>query len=259
MRRSEKEITGWKIEPGSLDSPLIIAHRGHSAAAPENTMDSFRRAVESGADGVELDVRLTKDGEVAVIHDRRVDRTTTGNGPIGTSTLAEARRLDAGSWFSPLFKSARVPSLNEVFDELPPTFLVNVELKVMGHGLMALVSKVVESIRHYGRWDSTLVASSNPLALGLLRLLEPRVFRGYIWSDRLPRPIGTRWLSPAVHPHWMDPGRDTFTPSLLERLHRLGKPVLARDLDVGSDLERLAAMRLDAVATDCPEVLVRQR
>ena len=123
----------------------------------------------------------------------------------------------------------------------------------------------LSGLRAY-QWDSLYhrmrhrpVASSNPLALELLRLLEPRVFRGYIWSDRLPRPIRTRWLSPVVRPHWMDLGRDTFTPSLLERLHRVGKPVLARDLDVGSDLERLAAMRLDVVATDCPEVLVRQK
>ena len=107
--------TSWRIAPGSLASPLIIAHRGDISAAPENTLESFRRAVEVEADGVELDVRLTRDREVAVIHDRGVERTTTGNGPIGTFTLAEVTELDAGSWFDSRFESARVLCIVSTF------------------------------------------------------------------------------------------------------------------------------------------------
>ena len=222
-------------------------------------MESFRSAVTAGADGVELDVRLTGDGEVAVIHDRRVDRTTNGNGPIGTFTMAEVQQLDAGSWFAPAFKSARVPSLGEVFEELPPSFLVNVELKVRGTGAASLVSKVVEVVRRHNRLDSVLVASFNPLALSMLRAVESRIARGYVWNRRHPLPMRARWMSPLVGPHWMDPDRDTFTQEVLERSHSSGRPVLAWDLDVGTDLKRVTEMGLDAVVTDRLDVWLRQR
>ena len=83
--------------------------------------------------------------------------------------------------------------------------------------------------------------------------------RGYIWSQRLPWPVRSQWPRPLAAPHWMDPASGTFTPRLLDRCHRMGKPVLARDLAVGIDLERLVAMGLDAVVTDCPEVLAKQK
>ena len=157
----------WNISPGSLLSPLIIAHRGDSSEAPENTMEAFRRAVEAGADGIELDVRLTRDREVVVIHDWLIDRTTPGAGPVGTHTLAELKKMDAGSWFDPRFKSARVPTLAEVFEGLPASLLVNVEIKVRGHGVLPLVSRVVETVRRCDRYETTLVASFHPVALGL--------------------------------------------------------------------------------------------
>ena len=234
-----RKATGWNIVPGSLDGPLIIAHRGDSNAAPENTLEGFRRALVAGADGV--------------------DRTTTGKGPIGTFTLAEVKQLDAGSWFAPAFKSARVPTLGEVFEELPPSFLVNVELKVRGTGLQSLVSRVVDVIRRHHRWKSTLVASFNPLALAILRAIEPKIARGYVWNRRHPLPLSARWAFPLVAPQWMDPDRDTFTPEVLRRSHARGLPVLAWDLDAGTDLKNAAEMELDAVVTDRLDMWLKQR
>ncbi len=249
----------WRIAPGSLESPLIIAHRGDSSTFPENTIESFRRAVDIGADGIELDVRLTRDGQVAVFHDRRVDRTTTGTGVVGSFTMSELKTLDAGSWFGPEFEAIRVPTLDEVFDELPPSFLINVEMKVRGLGFRPLASRVVAAIRRHDRFESTLVASFHPLALWVARVMEPRIARGFIWADHHPLPLRARWFSFLADAHWVDPDKSTFSPELLERYHRRGKPVLAWDLDVGTDLERLAKMGLDAVVTDYPAVFTRQK
>ena len=259
MVEASQRVNSWNVVPGSLAFPLIIAHRGDCSAAPENTMEAFRGAVEVGADGFEFDVRLTKDGEVVVMHDRRVDRTTTGKGPVGTFTLAELRKLDAGSWFSPRFQSARVPTLAEVFEEISPSVLVNVELKVKGYGVKPLVSRVVDMIRRYDRFESTMVASFNPMALLAVRLIESRIKRGYIWCQQHPLPIRQRWLSPLANPYWMDPDLKTFTPKLLDRFHRQGKPVLAWDVDAGTDLQPLAKMGLDALVTDCSEAWLKQR
>ncbi|MEE9286188.1 MAG: glycerophosphodiester phosphodiesterase family protein [Dehalococcoidia bacterium] len=250
---------GWPVAPGSRDVPLIIAHRGFSAAAPENTLQAFQLALDAGADGVELDVRLTRDRRVAVFHDRRVDRTTSARGPVGTFTLAQLQSLDVGSWFDPRFKGARAVTLEEVFDALPHDFLVNVELKVRGLGVNALASRVVEIVRRCRRFDSTVVASFNPLALALVARMEPRIIRGYAWNRRHPLPLRRRWFVPLGRPRWMDPDLMTFTPALLDTLHRQGRPVMAWDVDTGQDLRSLCAMRLDAIVTDDPGQWVRLR
>ena len=237
----------------------MIAHRGGGGIAPENTLAAFRKALEMGVDAIELDVRLTRDGYVVVIHDRRVDRTTTGKGSVGTYTLGELKSLDAGSWFGPQFRGEQVPTLGEVFEALPVDLPIYVELKARGHRAWHLVVRIVDIIRRYGRWESTLVASFNPIAMAFLQAIEPRIIRGYIWSSQHPLPMRARWLGPLVKPHWFAPDRRTFTPKMLAWFHARGKAVAAWDLDTGTDMKRLKEMRLDAVVTDHPEVLVRQK
>ena len=110
---------------------IVMAHRGYSGKAPENTMAAFELALEVGSDGLELDVHLTKDGDVVVIHDGTLNRTTNGTGRVGDYTMAELKELDAGSWFSPEFKGARLPSLRQVLDLIKDeNVMLNVETKM---------------------------------------------------------------------------------------------------------------------------------
>ena len=253
------KINSWRISPGSPGCPLIIAHRGASGLAPENTLAAFHKALEVGADAIELDVRLTRDGRVVVIHDRMLNRTTTGKGPVGTYSLEEVKSLDAGSWFGPQFSGERVPTLEEVFDVMPPEFPVYVELKARGHGGLPLALRVLNIIRRYERWESTLVASFNPMAMALLRAAGPRIIRGYIWSRHHPLPMRARWFSPLVKPHWFAPDRGSITPALLARFHSQGNPVAAWDVDARTNMHDLTKMGLDAVVTNHPEYFVSQK
>ena len=123
-------VTTWQIDPGSLRLPLIIAHRGDLSTAPENTLPAFQRALAAGADGVELDVRLTRDGQLIVFHDRHLERTSNGQGRVDRKTFSDVRALDVGSWSSPEFKGEVAPTLDEVFELLPRDYLINVEMKV---------------------------------------------------------------------------------------------------------------------------------
>jgi len=100
----------------SQPNVTIFAHRGDSAHAPENTLAAFELAAERGADGIELDAKLTADGEIVVIHDPAVDRTTDGTGMVAEMSLAALRELDAGSWFGDTFKGEQIPTLAEVFE-----------------------------------------------------------------------------------------------------------------------------------------------
>ena len=242
-----------------MEYPLVIAHRGARGLAPENTMAAFQGAVDVGADAIELDVRLTKDGHVVVIHDRRLERTTTGRGNVGSCTLGELKSLDAGSWFDPGFRGERIPTLEEVFNALPGEFPIYVEMKARGHGAWPLASEVIGLVGRYSRWNSTMVASFNPLAMAYVRTAEPRIIRGYIWSSRHPLPLRARWLSPLVNPHWLAPDRRTLTEGVLVKAHALGRAVAAWDMDASADMRRLKEMGLDAAVTDHPEALLRQR
>ena len=111
---------------------LVFGHRGAMASAPMNTMAAFELAIAQAADGIELDMQLSRDGYAVVIHDYTVDKTTDGSGNVRDKTLAELKSLDAGSWFRQTFAGERIPTLDEVFDTLGDQLFVNVEIKSTG-------------------------------------------------------------------------------------------------------------------------------
>lgn len=257
--RSVEWITNWNINPGSQRWPLIIAHRGDTTAAPENTMPAFYRAIKAGANGIELDVRLTRDNELVVFHDYTLGRTSDGYGLVNHYTLEELQSLDAGSWFSPRFKGEPPPSLDQVFESLPRHFLLNVEMKVVIKDMRQIAHRVAETIARHQRRGSTLVASFNPVALYHLRRLDPRIARGYIWSRHHPYPIRARWFMPLVQAHWYNPANDTYDLRVHRNFRRKQRRVLAWDVDFGGDLELMASVGLDAVVTNAPAQMVRRK
>lgn len=251
--------TSWDFPPGMRRCPLIIAHRGDQANAPENTLPAFRRAYESGADGIELDVRLTRDGHLVVFHDRGLKRLGRRRGLVTNTTLDEMRELDVGAWFGPEYRGERPPTLDEVFELLPSDYLINVEMKAVIDGMRTIAHKVAEVVRRHQRWGSTLIASFNPISLWELRKVEPRLMRGYIWSRRHPPPIRSRCFSRLVRADWYDPANDSYNPGLMRKMRKRGVRTLAWDEDFDCDLGRMARARLDAAVTDDLHGLLRQR
>ncbi len=249
----------WDFPAGAHPVPLIIAHRGDVTSAPENTLPAFRSALERGADGIELDVRLTRDRQLVVFHDRSLGRTGGGRGLVSNATLDEMRALDVGGWFAPEFRGEQAPTLDEVFELLPSGYLINVELKAVIDHMRLIAHRVADAVRRHGRWGSTLVASFNPISLWELRKIEPRIMRGYIWSRRHPPPIRSRCFSPLVQAHWYDPADGSYNPGLMRRKRARGVRTLAWDVDFGCDLSRMAGVRLDATVTDNLEPLLQQR
>ena len=153
---------------------LILAHRGASAYAPENTLAAFRLAREMGADGIELDVQLTRDRVPVVIHDDTVNRTTDGQGIVTEMTVGEITRLDAGTWKADEYRGERTPTLAQVFDALGDWLkpsgrsrpcLINVELKSERVRTGGLERQVLNVIARYGVQDRILLSSFNPLCL----------------------------------------------------------------------------------------------
>jgi glycerophosphoryl diester phosphodiesterase len=156
-----------------------VAHRGYSAAAPENTMPALAAAILGGATYVEFDVRTTADGVPVVIHDRTVDRTTDGTGHVWELTVDEVRALDAGSWFSPAYTGVRVPLLTEALDLVPdpgPQLLLEIKPPAGPDDLKRILDLVAER----GLLDRTVVQSFDPQVVRLAREVAPDVRRGLL-------------------------------------------------------------------------------
>ena len=148
-----------------LPTPVLLAHRGASARAPENTMIAFNLAVSQGAPAIELDVQLSADDKVVVFHDCTASRTTDGSGKISQHTLDYIKSLHAGAAFGTAFPDAKVPTLDEVFNELDQNVYLNIELKNLSSPFDSLPNKVAKIIQNHQAKNRVLISSFNPIAL----------------------------------------------------------------------------------------------
>jgi glycerophosphoryl diester phosphodiesterase len=230
----------------------VIAHRGASGTCPENTLAAFRRAEALGADMIELDVQLARDGNVVVIHDWTLDRTTDGAGPVGARSLAELRTLDAGAWFASEFRGERVPTLAEVLAEVG--LAVNVELKPLGEdGLEAAALAVVEMAGALGR---VVFSSFEMAALERLRARSRDAALAVLWeTDSMEEAIRhmERVDARALHLR-----KDAATPHALEAAARRAIPLRVWTVNEPDDFTRLASARVGGIFTDFPERFLHQ-
>lgn len=165
------------------DVPLVWAHRGASGYAPENTIEAFRLAVEQGADGIELDVQLTKDDQMVIIHDEWIDRTSDGKGWVKDYTLEELRKFNFNKT-CPKYAHADIPTLREVYELIKPTNLtIDVELKTGIVFYPELERKVVELTKEMGLEDRVLYSSFNHYTCVKLHELNPDCYVGFLYAD----------------------------------------------------------------------------
>jgi glycerophosphoryl diester phosphodiesterase len=239
---------------------LVVAHRGASVRAPENTMESFRLGVAAGADAIELDVHLSQDGELAVIHDETIDRTTDGVGHVEGFSMDALRRFDAGARFTvadgsnPFAgKGLSIPTLEEVLDWLPDDIGLVVEIKAR-----AAVPKVVEALRDRPvRKDGRAnVISFDEVAIDEAHALDPELPTGYLLVPTQPFEPALRWAvehgHAAVHPWEGDLGLDP-APALAQAM-AYGRQVGCYVVNDPDRMKHLAVFGLWGFVTDVPDV-----
>jgi glycerophosphoryl diester phosphodiesterase len=219
----------------------IMGHRGAPAAEPENTLRSFRRALALGVAAVELDVQLTKDGRLAVIHDETLDRTTNGKGPVQNFTLAELQRLDAG-------QGEPIPSLEEVFDLVKGKAHLVVELK-QPDAAPALLRFFQE---HLAFEYATVISFWHP-ALKALKEQEPRLKTGVLMVGCPADPAG---LAQAAKADALILQYAYVTPKLVAAAHNRGLLVYVWNIDDIDTLQPYLLMNLDGIGSNRPDVLV---
>jgi glycerophosphoryl diester phosphodiesterase len=235
--------------------PLVFAHRGASAHAPENTLAAFELALAHGADGIELDAKLSADGEVIIIHDATIDRTTGEKGRVSQLTLAALRELDAGSFFSETYKGEKIPTLAEVFETIGKRAFINVELSnYYTVPRDRLADKVCELVKKFGLQENILFSSFLASNLTRTQGLLPDVPRGLLalggWKGWWARSFGFNFGSyQALHPNL----RDT-TPQQIARVHRLKRRVHVYTVSTAEQMRRLFAWGADGIFTGDPKL-----
>jgi glycerophosphoryl diester phosphodiesterase len=235
--------------------PLNIGHRGASAAAPQNTLAAFRRALELGADGVELDVHLSADGMPVVMHNFDVDETTDGTGQVADKTLAELKELDAGSKFAPQFAGERIPTLAEVFEALEGKLLVNVELKDISPKGVGLEAAVAEVVRQCGMESKVLFSSFNPFALRRTQSLAPEIPSGLLYAHGLPIYLRRAWFAPFTPHEARHPHAEMTDARLVKWCHARKLRVNVWTVNEPDEMKRLISLGVDGIITDVPDVL----
>ena len=243
----------------SLSRPVIFAHRGASAHAPENTIAAFELALAQGADAIELDVKLTSDGYVIVHHDDTVNRTTNGTGRIKDLSLAALRTLDAGSSFSEKFKGEKIPTLEEVFETVGKRTFINVELTNYKTRRDSLVETVCMLVKKHRMQKRVIFSSFFASNLSKARSYLPEVPRGLLalsgflgaWARSFGFVFGKY---EALHPHLHD-----MTQQEVARVHRLNRRIHVWTVNREEDMRRLFGWDVDGIFTDDPQLAVQAK
>ncbi len=235
-----------------LPRPAIIGHRGASAHAPENTLAAFQLAMEHGADGIELDAKLSADGQVVVIHDQTVDRTTGAHGVVREMTLAQLKILDAGSFFSEKYANERIPTLEEVFTAVGGQTMINVELTNYNSPADALPDKVAELVSRYGLQERVLFSSFHPLNLFRIHRRLPRTPVAILTLEGFKGRALRGWLGRLFSPDFIHPYYTDVDEASLLAEHKAGRRVNVWTVDDLGDIYRLSKMGIDGIITDDP-------
>jgi glycerophosphoryl diester phosphodiesterase len=238
------------------DGTLNVAHRGASGYAPENTLPAFTLAAEMGADGIELDIHLSADGEAVVIHNDTVDATTNGYGRVSQMTLSELVTLDAGSWFDTRFAGARIPTLAQVFEAVGQRLLINVEIKVeAGYHPVQQEMEAVRLIQEHHMAHRVIVSSFSPSSLRRVHKLDPNIALGFLYAGRVPVYLlrCLRWLG--VPYHALHPAFGSVDAAYVAKARQVGQQVNVWTVNVADDMRRMRDLGVDSIITNYPDLL----
>ena len=234
-------------------STKIISHRG-SKKFPENTIPAFNHAVELGCDGVEFDVRLTKDKCPVVIHDPTLDRTTAGSGNVSDFTLSELRSIKANRGYETVIDTARIPSLQEVFHWAQKNdLLLNVELKAASHNCPNIEQAAADLVEMYRYRDRVIVSSFDHIALAALKRINSDIQTGLLYGEVMYNPwsyfesVGADF----IHPHY-----SSLTPSFIEACRERGFKLNPYTIDDPDMLNRFCRAGLHGIITNFPDRII---
>lgn len=229
-----------------FQNPTVMAHRGLSADAPENTLYAFSDAISVGADFIELDVQQTRDGVLVVMHDSNLKRTTGVNKDIWDVDYADIQNLDAGSWFDPAYANARIPTLEETLQFVDKRAKLNIEIKPTKHGSDTLEQDVAELITQYQYTDACYVTSFSYGSLKKVKEVNPEIRTGYLMSVAYGQFYSLKYADA------FSLNKVFVTSQVVNAAHQQGKQIFAWTVNSMSEVRSLCNLHVDSIITDDP-------
>ena len=232
---------------------LNIAHRGFSGNYPENTLLAFEKAIQAGADGAELDVHLTKDNVVVVIHDELINRTTDGEGFVADYTYEELSEFDASAAFTGVYGFNKIPTLREYFELVKPVegFITNIELKTGYNEYPGIEQAVFELIKEFELEDRIIISSFNHYSVMRFKAIAPQIECGYLtgdWVYNFGEYAKTRGVE-CVHPRF-----NSLNSASVEEIKGNGIRINTWTVNTSEEVERLYKLGIDAVISNYPDM-----
>ena len=229
----------------------IFAHSGFSGKYPENTMLAFEKAVELGVDGIELDVHLTKDNELVIIHDEDIKRTCDGEGLVKDMTLEELKKFDASAKFRGVYGICPIPTLREYFELVKDTDVItNIELKTGVYEYPTIEEKVIAMIAEYGLEDKIILSSFNHFTIKRCEKIAPHIKRGFLTGDWL-YDFGKYTAERNVQ--CCHPWHITLSQEVVDEMHSAGCEINTWTVNEYEDIKRLAEMGVDSLIGNFPD------
>ncbi|MEA3424270.1 MAG: glycerophosphodiester phosphodiesterase family protein [Bacillota bacterium] len=233
----------------------IIAHRGASGYAPENTISAFKLAVEIGVKAIEFDVQMTKDREIIVHHDYFLGRTVDGKGLIMNKTLAELKNLDAGIWFSKEFEGEKIPTLKEVLEVVPEDIEVYIEIKKLIIDKREIEKEVFRIVSEAGRIENSIFSSFNHECLKLLIGLYT-VKIGVLVSSNLVEPV--KYLADNnLNKYSFNQSAAFINEQIVKDMHDAGLKVLIYTVNEKEIAEQMEEWGVDGIFSNYPDIITK--
>ncbi len=230
---------------------IKIAHRGSSGSYPENTRLAFEKAIEAGADMIEMDCQLSKDGHVVVFHDERLQRTTGAKGYVKGKTLRQLKKLDAGAWFKKSFKGEKILTLEEVMEIVAGKVDLNLEIKHVLRGPVGLEIKILFILSHYDYLERAIFSSFDYRSLGRVRELAPEARIGLLYGAGMKdNPFQA---AREVRAYSLHVQKELATPPFLERAGQLGLRTFVWTVNEVREMEKFLSLGVDGIISDFPE------
>lgn len=235
----------------------IYAHRGASGYAPENTLEAFKLAIKQGAEGIELDVQLTKDGEVVVIHDETIDRVSNKTGFVKDYTLAELREFSFDNNIEG-YKNTKIPTLKEVLELLKPTnLMLNIELKTSIIWYENIEEKVLKLVYDTDMRDRVIYSSFNHYSIKKIKNLDEKANTALLFGDVILYTVNyiKNANIPAIHPPVYQLKMDNF----LDEYINSGLDIRVWTVNNPDDMQSLINKNIDAIITNYPDIALKKR
>jgi glycerophosphoryl diester phosphodiesterase len=242
------------LETKKIEPPWIIAHRGYRASYPENTLIAFKAAIDAGVPMIELDVTLSKDRQLVVIHDATLERTTNGRGPVNHHTLKQLKQLDAGGWFHPDYSGERIPELTEVLELTDGKVLINIEIKPHSYEAHqppdVIEHQIVELIHQRKIEDFVLISSFDLNILRRLAQMNHSATLGLI--SRQPADRNTIEICNQIKAVSWHPNHQILSHDQVKKMNDASIKVFPYNADTSDEIDRMLGMEVDGVISSDP-------